>query len=195
MKEKHPLWNQPEDIINLAEKPEQPPLPKGGIPKQWVPGWIRWPIRVIFLPFVLLDLLAQRIAGFFFKTPYRQEGKCYQRGNCCYYIIMPAPKGFLTKLYYFWNTQINGFYPRHPQPIEVEGEELMVMGCRYLQKNGSCGQYRLRPQVCRQYPFIEYFGVPRILKGCGFYAVPRDKNFDPYPDDKNLPKNKLNIIK
>lgn len=195
MEKKHPLWNKPEDIVKLAEKPEQPPLPEGGIPKQWVPSFIRWPIRALFLPFVLLDLLMQKIAGLFFRTPYKQEGSCYQRGNCCFYIIMPAPDSFLTKVYYFWNTQINGFYPRHPQPVEVEGERVMVMGCRYLKKDGTCSHYRLRPTVCRQYPFIEYFGVPRILKGCGYHAVPRDKNFDPYPNDTNTPKNKLNVIK
>ena len=39
-------------------------------------------------------------------------------------------------------------------------------------KDGSCGQYRLRPQVCRQWPVIEHFGQPKILKGCGFSSSP-----------------------
>ena len=33
----------------------------------------------------------------------------------------------------------------------------------------------LRPAVCRKWPLIEYFGHPRILKGCGFQAVHREK--------------------
>jgi Fe-S-cluster containining protein len=191
-----PPWKTPDDIVELAERTDgQPPLPKGGIPKQKVPGWIRWPIRALFLPFVLLDLACQRVARLFFKTPYKKEGGCNQRGNCCYYIIIPHPGNWFTKLYYFWNTEINGFYPRHPEPLRVDKESVMVMGCRYLQKDGRCGHYRLRPAVCRQWPFIEYFGPPKILKGCGFRAVPRDKNFDPYPQEEQSPKNKLNIIK
>jgi hypothetical protein len=50
-----PPWKKPDDIVELAERTDGP-LPKGGIPKQKVPGWIRWPIRALFLPFVLLDL-------------------------------------------------------------------------------------------------------------------------------------------
>ena len=191
-----PPWKTPNDIITLAEKTTgQPPLPVGGIPKQKIPGWIRWPIRALFLPFVLLDLAAQRFARLFFKTPYMQVGGCNQRGNCCFFILIPEPTNWYTKLYYFWNTEINGFYLRHPQPIEVDNKTLMVMGCRYLQKDGRCSHYRLRPTVCRQWPYIEYFGHPKILKGCGFRAVPRDKNFDPYTQEEHPKNNKLNIIK
>ena len=193
---KPPPWKTPEDIIKMAEDTSgQPKLPEGGIPKQWLPAWIRWPVRVLVLPFVWLDLAAQKLAGLLFKTPYIQKGGCTQRGNCCYFIIIPEPKSWYTKLYYFWNTQINGFYPRHPEPLKVDKETVMVMGCRYLQKNGSCGHYRLRPTVCRQWPYIEYFGPPKILKGCGYYAIPRDKNFDPYPQKDHPKHNKLNIIK
>ncbi|MEC7840361.1 MAG: hypothetical protein VX777_10020 [Chlamydiota bacterium] len=186
----------PEDILKEAERTDgQPPPPDGGIPKQRLPGWIRWPVRVLFIPFILLDLTAQRLVKFFIKTPYRQMGKCKRRGNCCYFIIMPAPSNWMTKLNYFWQTEINGFYARDSNPIEVEGERLMVMGCRYLQKNGSCGHHRLRPVVCREWPRIECFGPPGILKGCGYHAKPRDKNFDPFPQKNTEAKSKLNVIK
>ena len=52
------------------------------------------------------------------------------------------------------------------------------MGCRYLREDGSCSEYRLRPQVCRQWPVIEHFGYPKILKGCGFRSNP------PFPPDE-----------
>lgn len=190
-----PPWNNPDDVIKLAEAEEQPPLPVGGIPKQRVPGWIRWPIRAIFLPFVLLDLAAQKFVRFFIKPPYKQVGGCNQRGNCCFFIIIPEPKGWLTRLYYYWNTEINGFYPRHPEPMDVDGDKVKVMGCRYLQKDGRCSHYRLRPTICREWPQIEYFGPPKILKGCGFHAVPRKKDVDPYPQDKQPSENKLNVLK
>ena len=189
-------WNSPEELVLLAEESTSPPpLPKGGLPNQKVPDWIRWPIRGLFLPFLILDLTAQRIAKLFFKTPYKQEGGCTQRGNCCYYILFPAPNSWLSKIFYFWNVEINGFYPRDSKPLQVEEDKFMVMGCRYLQQDGRCSHYHLRPSICRTWPQIEYFGRPKILKGCGFKAVPRDKNFDPFPQDKIRPKNnKLNIL-
>lgn len=196
-----PPWKEPEDLVRMAEKSNQPPPePEGGIPKQWLPGWIRWPVRAAVLPFVWLDLACQRFVRFFFKTPYKEVGKCYQRGNCCYYIVIPAPQGLMTRLFYFWHTQINGFFSRHPDPMEVDGQKVVVLGCRYLQKDGRCGHHRMRPAICREWPRIEYFGPPKILKGCGFKAVPRDPQFDPYPqgdEEASLtePRNRLNILK
>ena len=159
------------EIAGAATKP--PPLPNGKIPRQWLPSVIRWPIRIMILPFVLLDLGIQQMVLKFIRPPFRQEGHCYQRGNCCFYILLPEPKGVIPRLFYFWYTQVNGFFLRKPEPIETEDGKMVIMGCRYLQKDGRCGHYRMRPSICRQWPMIEYFGHPRILKGCGFRATHR----------------------
>lgn len=165
-----------EDIVfKTGEATEQPPLPQNGIPRQKVPGWIRWPLRVFFLPFVLLDVAMQRVARWLIPPPYKQVGKCKKRGNCCHYIMIRKPKGLFGWLFKFWNTEINGFYLRSDEEYEYENHKVMVMGCRYLQKDGSCKHHKLRPMVCRKWPVIEAFGVPRMLKGCGFKAVPRKK--------------------
>lgn len=191
----HP-WQDADKLIEFAENSTTPPEdPAEGIPKQIVPGWIRWPIRVLFLPFVVFDLWIQKWVSKFFKTPYKSEGGCNKRGNCCYFILIPAPTTFFTKLYYFWHTQINGFYPRQKQTLPVDKEHLVILGCRYLSKEGKCNHHRLRPSICRQWPQIEYFGRPKILKGCGYRAVPRDKNFDPFPWGEKDSQNKLNILK
>jgi len=168
-----------EDLIFKAgDATEQPSLPKGGIPRQWVPGWIRWPLRVFFLPFVLLDVAMQKLARLLIRPPYKQAGKCKKRGNCCHYIMIRKPKGILGWIFTFWNTQINGFYLRSQDTYEYERHRVQVMGCRYLQKDGSCKHHALRPMVCRKWPVIEQFGVPRMLKGCGFQALPRNKKTD-----------------
>ncbi len=166
--------NDLDEILALAEDAEgPPPEPQGGIPPQWLPGWVRWPVRVILLPFILLDLAAQKIARLLITPPFKKEGKCLKRGNCCHYILVPEAKGFLGRLFYFWNTQFLGFYQRMPEVHQSDRKRVYVMGCRYLRKNGECGHYYLRPAVCRKWPVIEYFGYPRIIKGCGFKAVPR----------------------
>lgn len=165
-----------DEILKLAEDAtEVPPEPQNGIPKQWFPGFIRWPLRVLLLPFILIDLLAQRIARMLIRPPFKKEGKCLKRGNCCHYILVPEAKGMFGWLFYFWNTQILGFYRRKPEVHISDGKRVYVMGCRYLKKNGACGHYFLRPFVCRKWPVIEYFGYPRIIKGCGFKAVARDR--------------------
>jgi len=160
-------------IFNAGDATEVPPLPDKGIPKQWVPGWLRWPVRVFFLPFVLIDVAMQKLARFLMRPPYKQVGKCKRRGNCCHYIMIRKPRGLLGWLFKFWNIQFQGFYLRSEEEFEYEKHSVMIMGCRYLQKDGSCKHHTLRPMVCRKWPAIEQFGHPRILKGCGFKAVPR----------------------
>ena len=155
--------NHPFD--QLADGPAPTDIPE----KQWLPGWIRWPVRVLLFPWVWLDIFAQKCAAKIIRPPYRQEGHCLKRGNCCRYILIPETKGLLGRLHFFYNTQIQGFFPRYTD----HSEKIIVMGCRYLQKDGSCKHHKLRPVVCRKWPQIEYFGKPRILKGCGFKAIPR----------------------
>lgn len=164
-----------DEILVRAEEAEaQPPPPLGGIPKQWVPWWIRQPLCLLALPWILFDLYLQKLATLIIRPPQRKEGDCLRRGNCCHYILIPEPKGLLGRLNFFFNTQIYGFYPRFSEPYEYDGTKVVVMGCRYLEKDGSCGNYKLRPVVCRKWPMIEIFGTPRILKGCGFRAVPKE---------------------
>ena len=163
-----------DELIAMAgEADEPPPDPQGGIPKQWLPRFIRWPVRILFLPFIWMDLGAQKIARLIIRPPFIKVGACLKRGNCCHYILLPKMKGLLKWITFFWNTQINGFYLRSSESYPHEGKKMLVMGCRYLKKDGSCAQYHLRPMVCRQWPRIEYFGYPQMLKGCGFRAEQR----------------------
>ncbi len=163
-----------EDLIFKAgDETSQPSPPHGGIPRQKLPGIIRWPVRAFFLPFVLLDVTMQKLARKLVPPPYIQAGKCKKRGNCCHYIMIRKPKGFWGWIFKFWNTEFNGFYIRSSDPYEYENHQVMIMGCRYLQKDGSCKHYNLRPMVCRKWPIIERFGLPSILKGCGFKAISR----------------------
>jgi len=163
-----------EDLLeNSGFEKDQPPLPKGGIPRQYLPFWIRWPIRALVLPFIWLDLFCQKIAKMIVPPPFVKAGKCKKRGNCCHYILIQKVKGGFGFLDLFWHTEVNGFYKRHKDPVPHGNREVYVMGCRYLQKNGSCGKYFFRPSVCRTWPRIEIFGAPEMLKGCGIYAKER----------------------
>ncbi|MCB1085345.1 MAG: YkgJ family cysteine cluster protein, partial [Chlamydiia bacterium] len=96
---------------------------------------------------------------------------------CCHTVLIRYSSNLIGRLFYLWYTQFHGFYPRLSKPQWYEGKKMHVMGCRYLKKDGTCRQYRLRPLVCRQWPMIEYFGYPQILKGCGYRSNP------PYPQE------------
>lgn len=161
-----------EDLIFKAgDAEEQPAPPKGGIPSQKIPNWVRWPIRAFVLPFLWIDSAAQKVARLLIPPPFKTAGACKKRGNCCYYIMVRKCKGPIGFLFHLWHTEINGFFLRSEEVFEYEKNQVQVMGCRYLQKDGSCKHYFFRPMICRKWPIIEHFGYPRALKGCGFYAV------------------------
>ncbi|MEM7174301.1 MAG: YkgJ family cysteine cluster protein [Chlamydiota bacterium] len=159
-------------LDSAGDAAEQPLAPAMGIPRQKVPRLVRRAIKEILLPFLWLDQGMQRLAKKIIRPPFSRKGQCKRRGNCCYYILVRSSNSFMGKLFYFWYTQIQGFYPRLKKPHVYNGKKVWVMGCRYLKPNGHCAHYRLRPSVCRQWPVIEHFGYPRVLKGCGFYPDP-----------------------
>ncbi|MBM3201650.1 MAG: hypothetical protein FJZ56_04500 [Chlamydiae bacterium] len=175
-----------DDMLYRASIAKRPP--KMVAPPQWLPNFIRWPLKILFHPFVLLDQMAQKIAKMIIKPPFKQIGKCKKRGNCCHYILMKKSKGFLTHIDLFWQTQVNGFFLREKNSFLYQGKEVYVLGCRYLKEDGSCKHYRFRPSICRNWPKIEVFGAPQMLKGCGFLAQERatgnvwDYKFDIYSD-------------
>jgi len=157
-----------EEILLSAESLKAPPRLISPIPKQWLPAWLRWPLKLSYLPVLMLDLLMQKLAKLIIRPPFKQTGTCKRRGNCCYYILLPEAEGIFGKVFYFWQTQVNGFFLREKSPADDEGKKMLIMGCRYLKENGSCGSYRTRPSVCRRWPIIQHFGRPRVLKGCGY---------------------------
>ena len=160
-------------LSNVGDEKEPPPPPEGGIPAQRLPSWIRNIFRCGLLPFIIFDLSIQKLARKIIRPPFKQAGHCLQRGNCCHYIMIQKANGWWGKLYLLWHTEVNGFFLRSKEAQEYAGKEVHVMGCRHLQKDGRCGQYQLRPMVCRNWPIIEHFGTPRVIKGCGFRPIAR----------------------
>ena len=161
-----------QQLVDVAGEAHRPPSdPEGGVPRQWLPGWVRWPLRLLFWPFIQIDLFSQKIARKIVKPPFKRVGSCKKRGNCCHVIMLK--KSRLDPLFLFWQTQVNGFFHREEEPRQVGKESYYVMGCRYLTKEGRCARHRTRPLVCRKWPIIEHFGQPQILKGCGYKLINR----------------------
>ena len=157
-----------------------PPNGKGSadVPRQWLPGFVRWPLRVLLLPWIWLDSAMVFVVQRVFPPPWRLEGACLQRGACCHHVLAQLPslvgrwRG-LAQLGLVWLTQVNGFYQR-AFDVELDPDNhATVFGCRYLQADGRCGHYHLRPWACRRYPELRHDRPPQLLNGCGFRVVNR----------------------
>jgi Fe-S-cluster containining protein len=130
-------------------------------------------IRKFVLVFVILDNFLTNLSRRLFPTRYRLTGHCRQCGQCCRQIILTmtpaqARSQFFTNLSVRWISWLFGF---RLQEIDREHDSL-IFYCRNQRADGKCGVYRWRPNVCRNYPLVEYFREPRLLPGCGYRAVP-----------------------
>lgn len=159
-----------EEIEQKAEADKLKVIKPDQIPKRRLPPLLRLLIRLTILPFILLDLAVQKLAIKFWQPPFQPAGRCKMRGNCCQYILFPEKKGLVSKFFYLWNTEVNGFFPREQHLRQVENIKVRVMGCRYLTQEGKCSNYLFRPMLCRTYPFLGGYRKPKLLKGCGYFV-------------------------
>ena len=124
---------------------------------------------------VLLLMLADNAVTNLVKKPFRTRwvlvGKCNQCGKCCQNIklaINPRllSSVFIRELVIMWTSWVMGF---HLKRIEYTPPYL-VFGCKKVRSDGTCGDYKWRPNVCRNYPLVDFFEEPALFKTCGFKA-------------------------
>ena len=145
----------------------------GAPPPSKLPEVLRTALQLTALPFVLIDIAAQRAARLVFRPRYRITGGCKQTGNCCRYIILDNNEltvlgPLIRRVFVWWATEVNGFYERGFR-VDVGGDnEARVYSCRYITDDNRCANYRLRPAVCRQWPRVDYFVRPEVRRGCGY---------------------------
>jgi Fe-S-cluster containining protein len=152
----------------------RPPLPSAGIPKQRLPAAVRRTIQYTVLPFVLLDVVVQRLVSIVLHPPYRREGQCKMRGKCCRFLVQEqSSRTEVFRSFQWWAFEINGFYERDFEVDNGDDTQYKVFSCRHLSQKGRCQNYRLRPTICRMWPRVNFFGPSSILKGCGYRLVPR----------------------
>ena len=135
-------------------------------------------IKTIIRKFVLASILADNYITNLAKKPFRSkwglEGSCKKCGRCCLDIsleINPAllKSRFTIDVVVRWVSWIFNFYFKR---IEYD-KHFLVFGCKNLNEDGTCGDYKWRPNICRNYPIVDYFDEPALFDTCGFNAKQR----------------------
>jgi len=128
-------------------------------------------MKRLILIFVMLDNCLTNLTRKIFGTNWALDGKCRRCGSCCEKIILTmTPAQMKSKLFrnisVRWISWLFGF-----RLIEVNRElNYLAFNCRYLTPEKKCGNYFWRPNICRNYPLVDYFEEPKLLPGCGFRA-------------------------
>jgi len=126
----------------------------------------------IIISFILVDnFLTNLPKRTLFKSRWVPEGKCKQCGTCCKEIyLMITPRQLSSKLFtnlaIKWISWIFDFILLR---IDYDNYYL-IFTCEHRQPDGKCGNYFWRPNICRNYPLVDYFDEPKVLPGCGFSA-------------------------
>jgi hypothetical protein len=143
-------------------------------------------IREFLWVFIALMDLGRRFGSWLLRSEYIVTGGCKKRGACCHHILlewtpMLDARPWLARLVLFKMTRIYNFYDRGYTWEVEDGFMARVLSCHSLRPDGSCGEYRIRPLICRSYPELPLIGKPMVLKGCGYTFARRDRGAESEP--------------
>ncbi len=141
-------------------------------------AWLNWPwfmrgplysLRTLLRLLRDIDGLLTYLASKPFKKRYQIQGACKKRGVCCKNIAIYLSDGFwnypllnaIARNWYtfVYNFELKGFEPDH---------RVILFKCNYLKADGTCGIYKKRPFICRNFPAVRFFQKPTLLPGCGY---------------------------
>ncbi|MBI2569359.1 MAG: YkgJ family cysteine cluster protein [Candidatus Schekmanbacteria bacterium] len=118
------------------------------------------------------ELAASRI------RPPRWEirGSCSRCGVCCHTVLLKMPDWAvryrpLLGLIVSFTHLLTDLRFKH----EVTHSGYFLFTCDLFLPDGSCGDYRLRPWICRRYPRVSYFDKPEVLPECSYFPALRGR--------------------
>lgn len=169
----------PSDEARRLLGAEPDPRPRGPVARA-----VRRTLREAIWVLVVVMDLGRRFGAWFLRTEYVRAGACHQRGACCHHILLEwSPildrHRWLGRIVLWKYTRLYAFYDKGYSWEIDQGMIARVMGCHALLPDGRCGEYRLRPMVCRSFPELPLLGKPPLLKGCGYHFVRRDGREEP----------------
>jgi hypothetical protein len=129
-------------------------------------------LRKAILALVIFDnYLSNLPKRFLFRPQWQLAGSCRKCGRCCQEIYVRATErqlasGWFIDLTIRWISWLFNFIH-----LRTEAERgYLVFTCRSKLADGRCGDYFWRPNICRNYPLVDYFDRPTVFPDCGFKA-------------------------
>lgn len=128
-------------------------------------------LRRIVMCFVIADNWVTRLSRSFIKSKWVLDGKCNKCGKCCQEIklyIDPklANNNITYNIIVWWVSWLFRF-----DLIGIDRERSdLIFTCKMVSKDGKCTDYKWRPNICRNYPIVDYFDEPVTFKTCGYKA-------------------------
>jgi Fe-S-cluster containining protein len=128
-------------------------------------------LRKLVMSFIILDNHITNLVKRPFRTKWKLSGKCNKCGICCQEIMLDIHPNllksrFTTDIIVRWLSWAFNFYLKDID----EKKYKLIFGCKTLRKNGTCGDYKWRPNICRNYPIVDFFDEPSLFKTCGYKA-------------------------
>ncbi len=126
-------------------------------------------LKKLLMISVLADNILTNLPKRMLGTRYKITGKCKKCGQCCREIYLKASRTQITnplfsKLSVKW---IEWLFDFKLKWVDLE-DNYFVFECKNLRPDGTCGNYFWRPNICRNYPLVDYFDEPVFLPGCGY---------------------------
>jgi hypothetical protein len=129
--------------------------------------------QLIAVGVIKLDLAAQGLVRTLAPPKYVLQGDCQRCGACCRSLVGDPPQvikksSVLLRTFIAYHRATHRFeaYARGPN-----GE--VLFRCGHLQTDNTCGIYWRRPLVCRTYPVVPSFGIPKLLPDCSYRIAAR----------------------
>lgn len=133
-------------------------------------------LRKIVLSFVIFENFVNNLVRRPYKTKWHLTGKCKKCGKCCHNIALKIEPRLLTSrvitelLIVRWVSWLFNF-----QLIWIDYQKYyLVFRCKNLKPDGTCKDYKWRPNICRNYPIVDFFDEPALSDTCGYSSIIRD---------------------
>ena len=126
-------------------------------------------IRKLILSLVIADNFVSNMAKMPFRSRWKLEGGCRKCGRCCREIALKIDPRLLnnrltTAVVIRWISWLFNF-----RLIRIEYDKpYLVFACNNQAGDGTCKEYKWRPNVCRNYPLVDYFEEPALYDFCGY---------------------------
>ena len=147
----------------------------GSDPNRDPPESMRYNIRMfrkIVLSFVIFNNFISNLVKRR-KAKWKLSGNCNKCGKCCRNIALKIEPRLLTRKVIpelrivRW---VSWLYNFRLLSIDLQKSQL-VFRCANLKPDGTCKDYKWRPNMCRNYPLVDCLKEPVLIEGCGYEAI------------------------